>query len=58
MVETQSEEEEKEQKGEMGLFENIFSLNFFFKLSGLVIVYTASLLVQEHRKSVLWRNFM
>ena len=36
-------------------FENIFSLDSF-KLSGLVIVYTASLLVQELSKSILWRN--
>ena len=41
----------------MRFFENIFSLDFF-KLSGLVIVHTASLLVQEHSKSILWRNFV
>ena len=48
---------EQQQKGEIRFFENIFSLDFF-KLSGLVIVYTASLLVQEYSKSVLWRNFV
>ena len=31
---------------------------WIFKLSCLVIVYTASFLVQKHSKSVLWRNFV
>ena len=31
---------------------------WIFLLSGLVIVYTASLLVQEHSKSILRRNFV
>ena len=38
-------------------FLKIFFL-WIFKLSGLVIVYTALLLVQEHSKSFLWRNFV
>ena len=36
----------------------MFLLWIFLKLSGLVIVHTASLLVQEHSKSILWRNFV
>ena len=30
----------------------------FFLLSGLVIVHTASFLVQEHSKLIVWRNFV
>ena len=39
-------------------FLKIFFLRILLKLSGLVIIYTASLLVQEHSKSILWRNFV
>ena len=28
------------------------------QISDLVIVHTASLLLQEHSKSILWRNFL
>ena len=35
----------------------IFFLSIFL-LSYLVIVDTASLLLQEHSKSILWRNFL
>ena len=49
---SKEDEEKEEQKGEMQFFENDFSLNFF-KLSGLVTVHTASLLTQEHSKSIL-----
>ena len=53
----EEEEEKEQQKGEMQFFlKKIFS--GFFKLSGLVIVHTASLLAQEHSKSILWRNFV
>ena len=38
-------------------FLKIFFLWIFF-ISGLVIVHTPSLLVQEHSKSILWRNFV
>ena len=31
---------------------------WIFLLSGLVIVHTASLVVQEHSKSILWRNLV
>ena len=31
---------------------------WIFKLSGLVIVHTASLLAEEHSKSILWTNFV
>ena len=41
----------------MQFFEMIFSLDFSTFLL-VVIVYTTSLLVQEHSKSVLWRNFV
>ena len=47
----------KKNTGEMRFFENIFFLDFF-KLSGLVMVYTVSLLAQELSKSILWRNFV
>ena len=49
-------DEEEQQKGEMRFFEKIFSLDF--ELSGLVVVHTASLLVQEHSKSIIRRNFV
>ena len=38
-------------------FLKIFFL-WIFKLSGLVIVHTASLLAEEHSKSILWSNFV
>ena len=38
-------------------FFKVFFLRIF-ELSGLVIVHTASLLAQEHSKSILWRNFV
>ena len=47
----------KKNKKEKCDFLKIFFLRIF-KLSGLVIVHTASLLVQEHSKSILWRNFV
>ena len=38
-------------------FLKIFFLRIFL-ISGLFIVHTPSLLVQEHSKSILWRNFV
>ena len=38
-------------------FLKIFFL-WIFNLSGLVIVHTASLLAEEHSKSILWSNFV
>ena len=47
----------KNMKKEKCDFLKIFFL-WIFLTSGLVIVHTASLLVQEHSKSILWRNFV
>ena len=52
----EEEEQQQQKEGGMRFFENIFL--WIFLISGLVIVHTASLLVQEHRKSNLWRNLV
>jgi len=50
-------EEKEQEKGEMRFKKNNFLFEFFY-ISGLVIIQTASLLLQEHSKSILWSKFV